>query len=80
VWFTKPYIFLILQVDYRKIMVKMLEMLGLVLVAIMTLGFVGVFEPNIRSGTSYLFWGCAGAALMIIIYRKMKRKKEEKES
>ena len=55
-------------------------MLGLVLVAIMTLGFVGVFEPNIRSGTSYLFWGCAGAALMIIIYRKMKRKKEEKES
>jgi FtsH-binding integral membrane protein len=80
VWFTKPYIFLILQWDYRKIMVKMLEMLGLVLVAIMTLGFVGVFEPNIRSGTSYLFWGCAGAALMIIIYRKMKRKKEEKES
>ena len=79
-WFTKPYIFLILQVDNRKIMVKMLEMLGLVLVAIMTLGFVGVFEPNIRSGTSYLFWGCAGAALMIIIYRKMKRKKEEKES
>jgi len=80
VWFTKPYIFLILQGDNRKIMVKMLEMLGLVLVAIMTLGFVGVFEPNIRSGTSYLFWGCAGAALMIIIYRKMKRKKEEKES
>jgi len=80
VWFTKPYIFLILQVDNRKIMVKMLEMLGLVLVAIMTLGFVGVFEPNIRSGTSYLFWGCAGAALMIIVYRKMKRKKEEKES
>ena len=79
-WFTKPYIFLILQGDNRKIMVKMLEMLGLVLVAIMTLGFVGVFEPNIRSGTSYLFWGCAGAALMIIIYRKMKRKKEEKES
>jgi FtsH-binding integral membrane protein len=80
VWFTKPYIFLILQGDNRKIMVKMLEMLGLVLVAIMTLGFVGVFEPTIRSGTSYLFWGCAGAALMIIVYRKMKRKKEEKES
>ena len=79
-WFTKPYIFLILQGDNRKIMVKMLEILGLVLVAIMTLGFVGVFEPNIRSGTSYLFWGCAGAALMIIVYRKMKRKKEEKES
>ena len=79
-WFTKPYIFLILQGDNRKIMVKMLEMLGLVLVAIMTLGFVGAFEPTIRSGTSELFWGCAGAALMIIIYRKIKRKKEEKES
>ncbi len=55
-------------------------MLGLVLVAIMTLGFVGAFEPTIRSGTSELFWGCAGDALMIIVYRKMKRKKEEKKS
>jgi FtsH-binding integral membrane protein len=62
-------------------MVKMLEMLGLVLVAIMTLGFVGVFESyGINKGTSPLFWGCAGAALMIIVYRKIKRKKEEKES
>ncbi len=61
-------------------MVKKLEMVGLVLVAIMTLGFVGVFEPTIRNGMSELFWGCAGAALMIIIYRKIKRKQEEKES
>ncbi|MBA4719029.1 MAG: hypothetical protein HRO68_08030 [Nitrosopumilus sp.] len=61
-------------------MVKMLEMLGLVLVAVMTLGFVGAFEPTIRNGTSELFWGCAGSALLIIIYRKMKRKQEEKES
>jgi len=71
---------LILQGDNRKIMAKMLEMLGLVLVAIMTLGFVGAFEPTIRNGTSELFWGCAGGALMIIIYRKMKRKQVEKES
>ena len=78
--FTIPYIFLILQGDNRKIMVKILEMLGLVLVAIMTLGFVGAFQPTIRMGTSELFWGCAGAALMIIIYRKMKKKREEKES
>ncbi len=61
-------------------MVKMLEMLGLALVAIMTLGFVGAFEPTIRNGTSELFWGCAGATLMILIYRKRKRKQEEKES
>ena len=61
-------------------MTKMLEMLGLVLVAIMTLGFVGVFQPTIEPGLSQLFWGCAGATLMILIYRKMKRKQEEKES
>ncbi len=61
-------------------MAKMLEILGLVLVAIMTLGFVGAFEPTIRNGTSELFWGCAGGALMIIIYRKMKKKQEAKES
>jgi len=63
-------------------MVRLLEMIGLALVAIMTLGFVGVFIPyGIKNGTSELFWGCAGAALMIIIYRKIKNKKvEEKES
>ena len=71
---------MILQSDNRKIMTKMLEMLGLVLVAIMTLGFVGVFQPTIEPGLSPLFWGCAGATLMILIYRKMKRKQEEKES
>lgn len=61
-------------------MVKTLEMIGLVLVAIMTLGFVGVFEPyGIKNGTSELFWGCAGGTLLIIIYRKMKRKQDEKE-
>ena len=62
-------------------MVKILEMIGIVLVAIMTLGFVGLFQPyGIKNGTSELFWGCAGATLMIIIYRKMKDKREEKES
>ncbi len=71
---------MILQSSNRKIMAKMLEILGLVLLAIMTLGFVGAFEPTIRNGTSELFWGCAGGALMIIIYRKMKRKQEEKKS
>jgi len=61
-------------------MTKMLEVIGLVLVAIMTLGFVGVFQPTIEPGLSPLFWGCAGATLMILIYRKMKRKQEDKES
>jgi len=61
-------------------MVKLLEMIGLVLVAIMSLGFVGLFESyGIKNGTSELFWGCAGATLLIVIYRKMKRKQEEIE-
>lgn len=59
-------------------MVKILEIIGLILVAIMSLGFVGLFEPyGIRNGTSELFWGCAGGTLLIIIYRKMKRKRED---
>lgn len=65
--------------DNRKIMIKILELIGFVLIGIMTLAFVGVLGPN-NVGLSPLFWGCAGAALMIIIYRKRKRKKEEKES
>jgi membrane associated rhomboid family serine protease len=60
-------------------MAKMLEIIGLVLVAIMTLGFVGVFVPHVESGLSALFWGCAGGTLMIIVYRKRKRKKAEQE-
>ena len=58
----------------------MLELLGLVLVAIMTLGFVGVFQPTIEPGLSPLFWGCAGGTLAIIIYRKRKQKKQEQEN
>ena len=56
----------------------MLEMLGFVLVAIMILGFVGVFQPTIEPGVrSPLFWGCAGGTLMILIYRKKKKKQTE---
>ena len=58
-------------------MAKTLEVLGLVLVAIMSLGYVGAFQPTIEPGLSPLFWGCAGSALTIIIYRKMKRKQQE---
>ncbi len=59
-------------------MAKMLEIFGLILVGIMSLSFVGVFQPTVEPGLSPLFWGCAGGALMIIMYRKMKRKQEEK--
>jgi len=59
---------------------KMLEIIGLILVAIMSLGFMGLLQPTVEAGLSPLFWGCAGATLMIIIYRKMKNKQDEKES
>lgn len=59
-------------------MAKMLEILGLFLVVIMSLSFVGAFQPTVEPGLSPLFWGCAGGALMIIMYRKFKRKQEEK--
>ncbi|MBL7001416.1 MAG: hypothetical protein ISR80_01465 [Nitrosopumilus sp.] len=61
-------------------MAKMLELLGLVFVVIMSLGFMGLLQPTIEPGLSPLFWGCAGGTLMIIIYRKMKRKQKEKEN
>ena len=71
---------MILQNEHRKIMVKILEIIGLCLLAIMTLSFVGMFESyGIKNGTSELFWGCAGGTLLIIIYRKMKRKQEEEK-
>ncbi len=65
-------------------MVKSLEIIGLGMLAVMTLSFVGAFQSyGIKNGTSELFWACAGGTLLIIIYRKMKRKqleeKEEKE-
>ena len=53
-------------------MAKMLEVLGLVLIGITALGFMGLLQPTIEPGLSPLFWGCAGATLMIIIYRKKK--------
>ena len=61
-------------------MAKILEIIGIVLVAIMTLGYMGIFQSyGIKNGTSELFWGCAGGTLLIIIYRKMKRKQQEEK-
>ena len=60
-------------------MAKILEIIGLVLVGIMSLAFVGAI-PQVESGLSPVFWGCAGGALMIIFYRKMKRKQQEENN
>ena len=56
-------------------MSKILEMIGLVLLSIMILGFVGALDTlGIDNGLTPLFWGCAGGTLIIILYRKRKRK------
>ena len=60
-------------------MTKTLDVIGLVLIAIMSLAFVGVI-PQVEPGLSPVFWGCAGGALMIIFYRKWKRKQAETNS
>ena len=56
-------------------MTKILEIIGLVLLSIMILGFVGALDTlGIDNGLTPLFWGCAGGTLIIILYRKRKRK------
>lgn len=75
--FAKPYIFLTGFKDGIT-MSKSLEMVGLVLIAVMILAFVGVI-PGQEPGLSPLFWGCAVGALVIIFYRKMKKKQEMDE-
>ena len=60
-------------------MTKTLDAIGLVLIAIMFMAFVGVI-PQVEPGLSPVFWGCAGGALMIIFYRKWKRKQAESNS
>ncbi len=57
-------------------MIKILELIGFALIAIMFISFVGKI-PGGESGFSLLFWGCAVGTLGIIIYRKKKRKEKE---
>jgi hypothetical protein len=57
-----------------KHMAKVLEIIGLCLIGIMSLAFVGAI-PQIEPGLSPLFWACAGGTLVIIFYRK-KRKQD----
>ena len=56
-------------------------MIGLGFVAIMILGFVGSLQSiGIPMGASNpYFWGCAGGTLIIIMYRKRKRKQAEQQ-
>ena len=60
-------------------MTKSLELIGLALIGIMALAFVGVI-PQVQPGLSPVFWGCAVGALAIIFYRKRKQKQQEEKS
>jgi len=68
-----------LPIENRIIMVKIPELIGLGLVVIMILAFVGAI-PQVEIGLSPVFWVCAAGALMIIFYRKWKNKQEVKEN
>jgi len=68
---------LILRSNYRKMNIKILELIGFILIGGTAYSFLGMIGNELRWP---VFYGCAGGALMIIIYRKMKKKREEKES
>ncbi|MEJ2259314.1 MAG: hypothetical protein P8X78_02210 [Nitrosopumilaceae archaeon] len=57
-------------------MAKILELIGLGLIAIMFAAFVG-FIPGVENGLSPVFWICAAGTLAIIVYRKKLRDKQE---
>ncbi len=57
-------------------MIKILELIGFALIAIMFISFVGLI-PEVESGFSLLFWGCAVGTFTRIMYRKKKRKEKK---
>ena len=56
-------------------MTKELELIGFALIGGTIISFVGMGDSELRWP---VFWGCAIGALAIIIYRKQKRKKEDR--
>ena len=56
-------------------MTKALELVGFALIGGTIISFVGMGDSELRWP---VFWGCAIGALAIIIYRKQKRKKEDR--
>ena len=56
-------------------MAKGLELIGFALIGGTIISFIGMGDSELRWP---VFWGCAIGALAIIIYRKQKRKKEDR--
>ncbi len=58
-------------------MSKILELIGFALIGGTIYSFLGMGDSELRWP---VFWGCAGGALAIILYRKRKQKKQEQEN
>lgn len=71
---TKQYIFLKGESKYRKKMIKILEIIGFILIGGTVYSYIGMVGNELRWP---VFFGCAGGALAIIIYRKKIRQRED---
>ena len=64
-----------LRIEIRKIMIKILEIIGFVLIGGTIYSYLGMIGNELRWP---VFFGCAGGALAIVIYRKKVRQREDK--
>lgn len=64
-----------LQIDYSKMMIIILEIIGLVLIGGTVVSFLGLIGNPLQWP---VFFGCAVGALAIIIIRKKIRQRENK--
>jgi len=53
-------------------MIKLLEIIGFILIGGTIYSYIGMTDSELRWP---VFWSCAGGALAIIIYRKIKNRK-----
>jgi len=55
-------------------MIKILEIIGFAAIGGTIFAFLGMGDSQLKWP---IFWGCAGIALIVIIYRKRLRQKQE---
>jgi len=74
-WICKTIYLFDLPIQNRKIMIKILEIIGLVLIGGTVVSFLGMIGHPLQW---QVFFGCAAGALAIIIIRKKIRQRENK--
>jgi hypothetical protein len=74
-WICKTIYLFDLPIQNRKIMIKILVIIGLVLIGGTVYSYLGMIGHELRWP---VFFGCAVGALAIIIYRKKIRQRENK--